>query len=80
MLLHSNGDTVTLDGCQVVGAQNGQTGYTGAVELFGVGSSVITGCNVTETFGECPGRLCWGFRAQSIPSFLVGGQCKSPRP
>jgi len=51
VLLHIKGDTVTLDTCLLAGSANGQTGFTGAVEIFGVGSSVVTGCNVTETLG-----------------------------
>jgi len=57
VLLQLKGDTVTLDACQLVGAANGQTGFTGAVEIFGVGSSVVTGCNVTQTLGANVGLL-----------------------
>ena len=51
VLLHLNGDVVTLDSCDFDGSSNGQLGYTGAVEIFGVGSSVVSNCNFTDT--EC---------------------------
>ena len=50
-LLQVTGDTLTLDGCQFVGSSNGQTGFTGAVEIFGVGSSIVSSCNFTGTEG-----------------------------
>jgi hypothetical protein len=59
VLLQLVGDTLTLDKCQFVGATNGQTGFTGAVEIFGAGSSVVSSCNFTGNLGAPEGFVTW---------------------